>query len=562
MKKSIRSISLWIAIFSVAVLLLSQQTVEREYVQVLNIEMLVRVMKDGRPLAGLKKGDFTLLENGRKQEINGFLEMHRSITPREAAPTVETGKLKRPGRLFLLFFWIHEPSIKVDEVLDYFFKYIYREGDRVILADQRSSIEINAAAEKETRVNEFKAGVMATSRNVRLDKERVRLQIESYLQDYLDCLSMERKKGVSPRCDPNTVASQYEQLLREYRLQYQKPNVERLEAMTRALETIDADKWALVFFQHDTLPLLDIEKMKLGDNQYHLGAVLEKLEKVNRDQLFPMEVLHFAESLRIRFIQANTQFHLLFLDSRLSPSALEAASRFDVINPFPVFSNWEETFRQITEATGGEIMDGNRMQEALAEVANREDIYYMLTYAPSEGKSRKRKVQINVDRDGVTVIHGRRVEMENLPQIKLAAIVPFPGMVRLELENMYIIGQGEERSGLVRVSLSAAREDETPKILVKDVEIATTGSVKIPITGLEPGRYKLGVKVVDSFTGMQAQGESPLDILGGEMSAETVALLKLAADYAERLRHAAFRFICRETVTEECCCGPRSEWFQ
>ena len=59
---------------------------------------------------------------------------------------------------------------------------------------------------------------------------------------------------------------------REYRLHYQKPNVERLDAMTRSLETIDADKWALVFFQHDTLPLLDIEKLKLEDSQLSPGG--------------------------------------------------------------------------------------------------------------------------------------------------------------------------------------------------------------------------------------------------------------------------------------------------
>jgi len=35
------------------------------------------------------------------------------------------------------------------------------------------------------------------------------------------------------------------------------------------------------------------------------------------------------------------------------------------------------------------------------------------------------------------------------------------------------------------------------------------------------------------------------------MPAETVALLQLAADYSERLRHAAFRFVCRETVNED-----------
>ncbi len=32
------------------------------------------------------------------------------------------------------------------------------------------------------------------------------------------------------------------------------------------------------------------------------------------------------------------------------------------------------------------------MKGALAEVAKREDVYYVLTYAPSEGKSRERRV--------------------------------------------------------------------------------------------------------------------------------------------------------------------------
>ena len=156
-----------------------------------------------------------------------------------------------------------------------------------------------------------------------------------------------------------------------------------------------------------------------------------------------------------------------------------------------MFSNWEETFRQITKATGGEIMDGNRMKEALAEVANREDVYYVLTYAPDQGKRRERRVDIRVKGDGLKVIHGRRVEMENLPQVKLATIAPVPGKVRLELEDLYLIGQGEQRSGLVRVTLSAAREDEKPQILVQDMEVATTGSVEVPVKELEPGRYQL-----------------------------------------------------------------------
>jgi len=554
MKKSIRGISLCIAIFSLAVLLLSQQSVEREYVQVLNVEMLIRVMKDGIPLAGLKKEDFTLIENGQKQEINGFLEVHRSILPTETKAEAKTDEKKeRPGRLFLLFFWINESAVKVDDVLDYFFKDIYREGDRVILADQRNSLEINIVADREARVGEFKANLSILGKEKQVAKQRFRLDIESYLVDYVSALKVISNKNIPGHKppDPRVLLIQYKQLLREYQLQNLKPNTDRLEAMSHSLENIDADKWALVFFQHDSLPLFDIEKLRLEDFQLQLGPAINDIEKANRELLFPMEASRLADSLRTRFIQANTQFHLLLLDNRQVLAATDATSQFAVINPFPVFSNWEETFRQIATATGGEIIDGNRMKEALAEVANREDVYYVLTYAPFEGKSRERKIDIRVKQEGVKVIYGRRIEMENLPEIKMAGIEAIPGKVRLDLKNFYMIGRGDHRTGLVRVSLFAAQKNEKPQTLVKDVEIDTTGNVEIPIKALPPGKYQLTAQVVDCLTGRQTQGESTLDILGGEMPAETMALLKLAADYSERLRHAAFRFICQETVSED-----------
>jgi hypothetical protein len=545
--KKIRYVSCLAILLSFTLLFFAQQEIQQEYVQVLNIEMLVRVMKDGRPLAGLKKEEFSLFENGRKQDINGFIEVHRSITPTgtKAEAKIEE-KTKSPGRLFLLFFWINEPSVKVDEVLDYFFNSIYREGDRVILADQSQSLEINSVADKEAKLAEFKSGLLAFSRKLIVTKDRLKSNLESFLEEFKICV-----EAGNPSCD-TILFGRYNQLLKEYRMENQAPNNSRLEAMSHSLEAIDTDKWALVFFQHDSLPLFDIEQLRLEGGRWHFSnVIINEIEKMNRDLFSPRGTLRLADSLRTRFIQANAQFYLMLLGSRQAPISNDVTSQYPVVNPFLVFSNWEDAFRQITEATGGEVMDGNRMKEALAEVANREDVYYVLTYAPDQGKSRQRRVDINVDRDGVKVIHGRRVEMENLPQIKLAAIEPGPGKVRLDLENFYMIGHGEERSGLVKVTLFAARENEKPQVLAKNMEIATTGSVEIPITGLEPGRYQLTAQVVDGLTGLQVQGESSLDVLGGEMPAETLALLKLAADYAERLRHAAFRFICRETVNED-----------
>ncbi|MCX6556925.1 MAG: hypothetical protein NTW95_05770, partial [Candidatus Aminicenantes bacterium] len=446
MKKTIYGAAFLVIFVWLTYFFFGQQEIEREYVQVLNIEMLVRVMKDGRPLAGLQKRDFSLFENGQKQEINGFLEVHRRITPGETGEKAKAEKEARPGRLFLLFFWINDPAVKVGEVLNYFFNSIYREGDRVILADQRHSLEINSTAEKDARVAEFKAGLSVLSGDLLTARRRFKSDIEACLQLYITCLDAQNNTKYPPRCDPETVALQYAQLLKEYRMQNLTPNANQLEAMSRSLEAIDADKWALVFFQHDTLPLFNTEKLKLEDYHLRLGSTINSIDKVNRDLLFPVEASLLADSLRSRFIQTNTQFHLLLLDRQQTPTDVDPTSRFGVVNPFPVFSNWEKTFRQMAEATGGEIMDGNQMKEALDEVAGREDVYYVFTYAPTAGKNRERRIDIQVGRESVQVIHGRRLEMETLPQIRLTAIESVPGKVHLDLENIYMIGRGGLRS--------------------------------------------------------------------------------------------------------------------
>jgi len=81
------------------------QEQQKEYVQVVNVEMILRVLKDGVPVAGLKKSDFTLYEDGEPCDINGFFENHRRI-----AHAGESKKQLQQPRLYLLFFWVGNPA--------------------------------------------------------------------------------------------------------------------------------------------------------------------------------------------------------------------------------------------------------------------------------------------------------------------------------------------------------------------------------------------------------------------------------------------------------------------
>jgi hypothetical protein len=78
-KKSL--VFILLIVVSVTVPVFAQQEQQQEYVQVVNVEMILRVLKDGSPVGGLKKNDFALYEDGEKSEINGFFEIHRRIAP-------------------------------------------------------------------------------------------------------------------------------------------------------------------------------------------------------------------------------------------------------------------------------------------------------------------------------------------------------------------------------------------------------------------------------------------------------------------------------------------------
>ena len=51
----------------------------QKFVSVKNIEIIIRAMRNGHPVIGLKETDFILLENGKKMKITSLTEVSRKI---------------------------------------------------------------------------------------------------------------------------------------------------------------------------------------------------------------------------------------------------------------------------------------------------------------------------------------------------------------------------------------------------------------------------------------------------------------------------------------------------
>ncbi len=123
---------------------LPQQFGETIEVRVINVDVIVT--KDGHPVAGLTKDDFTLLEDGKPQTITNFLEM-RGEDPKAAAPQQQDAALAdRRARNVVIF--VDGTSItpftrnRVFKPMEEFLRRTMRDGDHVMLITWSPGVKV------------------------------------------------------------------------------------------------------------------------------------------------------------------------------------------------------------------------------------------------------------------------------------------------------------------------------------------------------------------------------------------------------------------------------------
>ncbi len=535
----------------------ARQERQKEYVQVVNVELILRVLKDGSPVGGLKKNDFTLIEDGEKCEINGFFEIHRRM-----APAGQSKKQLPQPRLYLLFFWVSNPAADVEGVLDKFFSTIYREGDRVILSTPKKTFEILSLEDVERIHADF---LQQWRQEVKICHAE-RLQFINDLNRLVETnvIGLIGKSAPAQMKSLNTFIVQYAAAVQEYQLRELTPDLKALEAMARSLIAVGNDKFALVFFQRDTLPLFDISKvadhcLMNGIRLAMIDFLKEEMLKVEFRAKSVFNISPFSEGLKTLFIQANTQFHLLFLSPDRSDSQGNASLSLSLTKNEELFSNWDVVMQKISKNTGGRILEGDRLLDALDQAVSFEDIYYHMTYVPRKQGPGKRKIDVRVDQPGMEIIHGRMLELKDLPRVKIDDVSASSQFVRFTVSDFYPISIQGVPSGLMTVVVTGKQmENEPPRLLLSQAS-ETAGKIELPIKFPHPGTWNIQVRVIDQITGEQAVKKAVVDIVAAIPSPDRSndpdpvlsALLVRAAAYAEKLKKAAFHFFCRENVSQE-----------
>lgn len=564
----------------------TQEKTEAEeiFVEVTNVEVIVRALKKGKPVGDLKQSDFTLYENGQKRELTSFMEIRRKIgaaQPEKQEEDLLTRLEEKPAlkkRFFLFYFWAFEPGPNYEETLKFFFDTVFRDGDTVLMVFGNQVFKVLRKSQYPHVIEKLQAALEQVGVRSRMEHENMVRRVERLYKDVereFDQLVVNPNvpRTTSPTEDPGRrrrvlegFIAKYKRLWDEFRFKRINMNVDKLKGIAASLKKVEIEKWGLVFFQHDLFAQYDADAIAL-DKIGAFGDNLElKREFANLTRLLnkPSEAQDVIQDIRNAFIDANATFHLLLSNPKPPDNSV---SRF--VKVAPIHSEWQEVFRKISEATGGEIIDGKKLGISLAQAVNKEDIYYRLTYAPQVTDIKKRKVEVTTTKKRVQIVYNPNVVLKKPTEVKIENFsFNFPTL-EFSLRDYQQLYDGNYMYGDIAVKITAVHADGDMAKLERNFEPeekAITASMKLSFP--RGGQYSMIIEALDNQTGKKAviskkvevpKTGSDIEVLLTEThkaaedagsKSELDAALAKAAQYCEKLKHATFYFTCLEEIED------------
>lgn len=585
-KTSILILSLVVFVLVGVIPLDTQEKTEPEeiFVEVLNVEVIVRALKKGTPLGGLKQSDFTLLENGQKREITSFMEIRRKIgitKPKTEDEELLSRLEEKPAekkRFFLFYFWTFEPGPNYEETLKFFFDNVYREGDTVLMVFGNQVLKVLRKSQYPHVIEKLQASLEQVAVRSKMEHEAMVRRVENLYKDVelqfnQIQVNLRNPRTTSPTEDPGKrrrilegFIANYKRLWDEFRFKRINMNVDKLKGIATSLKKVEIEKWGLVFFQHDLFAQYDVDSLTL-DKIGSFGDNLElKREFANLTRALnkPSEAQDVIKDIRNAFIDANATFHLL-LSNPKTPDRTN--SRF--VKVAPIHSEWQEVFRNICESTGGDIIDGKKLGISLAQVINKEDIYYRLTYAPEVTDVKNRKVEVTTNKKKVKIVYNPNVVLKKPTTVKIENFAfNFPAL-EFSLKDYQQLYDGNFMYGDIAVKITAVHADGDMAKLERNFEPedkAITATMKLSFP--RGGQYSLIVEARDNQTGKKAVISKKIDVpkTGSDIEVlltethkaaegvgsknELESVLNKTAQYCEKLKHATFYFTCLEEIED------------
>lgn len=472
-------------------------------VTVTAVEIPVRVLHKGDVVKGLTREDFEVLENGVRQTITGFEIVSRKVSAKKA---VSPGTLAIPAepRLFILIFHIFDYGQAVGEGIDYFFRNIFRPGDRLIVLTE--DMVLNVQQDSPDKISERLKETLKTYKTY---------STSSMLRAYSD-LSAEADK-VYAYLQHEGMASwhpvvsrfyeSYQRTWNDYKSQFFTLDIELYRSIVQKIKSLPGEKWVFSFEQRQMFPRLkkqgplETALQNLLDNQVEpeMQALAQQIKTMQLALQRSMDIVRQFPGDRLKelFMEAGITFHHIIMKS---PRLLESQD-FELTD---VGQDYEDCFRRISVATGGATVFSNKVSKAIEDASDKEDYRYILAYSPEEPSAvKERAIDVKVKRPDVQVVSMKQYVAADKPLIVIADFEAGEKAVKFGLRNYARVDKDGKTLGLGAVKI-VIFNDKSEQVFADGrtlelVEDKTTISLDFP--QLESGSYFIIIEVLDAVTG-------------------------------------------------------------
>jgi hypothetical protein len=491
-----------------AILSLSFQDKPQESVTVTAVEVPVRVFDKNGFITGLTKDDFEVFENGVKQDITGFEAVSRTISPVPIALPEGVQKSTKK-RNFLLIFNVFDYTKQVGEAIDYFFRSVYREDDRLIIVVEDKILSVGAGEGIDATIAGLKKALIALKKITRIEITKAFLDVEREANSLASTLgesgSALEPEGESQHIDPAEFFEKYRRIWVEYRNRMLAVDMNFYRGVIRKIDRLDGDKWAICFQQRDLFPKLkSLGRLDTALNNYLMstsgegGNTVIQARKRELDQSFDYTQSFPAERLRALFTEANMTFHVLIMKSLYQGVGSGDLELQDVR------ADYEDVLRGVSQATGGLTTISNNVLDSLKEAAGKEDKYYMLVYQSKDRSGAgERKIDIKGGKEGADVVSLKQFVGQKPELIKIAAFDVKGKQIGFDVTSGIRLEQRDLSAGkiAVRVSIFDAKSAKVFNQAKAFDLMADSIHISLSFEKSPPGDYFVIIEAVDLVAG-------------------------------------------------------------
>jgi VWFA-related protein len=353
---------------------------------VVNVEVPVRVFDGDRFVDDLSLADFELFEDGKPQRIISLYVVRKTKVQREesspapkAAPTPQAKAVPETVRNFVLIFEVHEPMPKIDEAIDYFFREVFRRGDRAAIVSPKGSYHFRQETSDRIRPAEISRQI---KRRLRKDILAGSVEYRRLIQDIKD---MEKLGDMGSDAAERAIENDIRQL--RDRLTVTDQGIRQL---ARQLKAQEGRKVVFLFYEKEEIPAPGpkySDSANRGELDRPLDFNAKEIEKLFADASMTVNFIFLTNSstgtMDITDVRPGDR-HLM----DLSPSLYGA-------------------FRDMSRASGGTTeVSANAMASLKKTVAASEN-YYLLYYSPAEYKAdgKFKEIEVRVKGKSYRVSH-------------------------------------------------------------------------------------------------------------------------------------------------------------